>query len=246
MNMQDHISIIAQTENGKVFAQGMQHSDASVVATFSEVGLMLMAHTEGADNGAAALQTVEIILDDMQLNLANAEQQAMTVSGDGSAASQCLRESLENVNEYLFSQATKSGISAQQMGISVVAMQFEKKQFSVAVCGDYCCLLVNQKKIVKLPENPRDSTLLGAEITTQPQINEQVYSKGDVILLIRSSIAKTIGKEFIHRTLSRFAGNPEMVVRQINTRAKHGGMEQKPSLVLCRIDRLFENKRKWF
>lgn len=246
MNLQDHVSIIAQTENGQVFSQGMQHSDASLAAAFSDYGLMLLAHTVGADNGDAAVKTAEIILDDMQLNLPSAEQKEMTVSKYGSAASRCLWESLENVNEYLFSQAKNFGISAQNSGVSLLTMQFEEKQFSVAVIGDYSCLLINENNINNLTTHPHTSILLGAEITTQPYIKEQVYFKGDVILMIRTSVVQAIGQEFIRRTLSRFADSPDMALRQINTRMTHLGIEQKPSLVLCRIDRSFETKRRWF
>ncbi|MBT4861141.1 MAG: hypothetical protein HON46_10085, partial [Gammaproteobacteria bacterium] len=69
MNLKDSISIVAQINNVQFTEKDIQFSSGEVVGINPELGLMVLAQGECQAEDAAAYKSVEIMLDDMELNL---------------------------------------------------------------------------------------------------------------------------------------------------------------------------------
>ena len=235
----DYLKVMAQTHSGWVFDEGIQISHQQVLTVEKNLGLLALSSAEAVEQGSAAHMTLQILVDDMQVNLPGAEE---SKGESRSAASVCLLESVDNINEYLFNQQSTAG---SQKAVSLSAVQFQVGQVSVLTGKGLCVLLFHQGDIIHLGDQSLLPQKLGVSSTFKGDIIEHEVVKDDVVMVLADSYYQAIGDEFLRVTLSRFADNLAMAFRQINTRVAHKGLPQKPALILARIEQNPEKQGGW-
>lgn len=240
MNLNERVTLCAQTQNGPFAEDGLHPSGRAVMAIYSEQGLLAFAQ---GDSTMAQL-ALEVLLDDMSLNLPAID---VTSSQAGSAVALCLSESLENINEYLNEQGGDSEPSATDLprGLSMACLQLLGNQLSYVQTGDLCCLHYSAQRLHALADDESAAQLLGLGLSIRPVIQQTELREGDVYILTSQRFVQLITLEFLRVTLSRFSDNLEMAMRQINTRALRNGLQQKPDILLCRIDPVSANTKSW-
>lgn len=243
MDLKDSISIIAQTENGQFSENGIQYVDSNVIGVNSQLGLMVLTSGESQGEQAAAFKAVEIMMDDMQLNLTSKNSKSKY---QGSIALRCMTESLDNINEYLYSHSETDIQLKQPAGVDLAAVQILQNVISSCSVGGLQCLKFSDNKLQVLSDDSKAEDKLGIETSFKPDIVEQAFTEGDIVVLLASSLIKELGQEFIRLTLSRFNENLEMALRQINTRALKNGLKHKPNMIICRKNQVVEERRSWF
>jgi hypothetical protein len=227
----DNLTIIAQNGDGDMVTQGIAVSTSGAVGLDPQQGLAVLAQN-GEQGQDEATLSIEILLDDMQLNLPSVLQE----SESASAAGACLKESVENINEYLLSKKMQQSPVNSPVSVSLIALQFLKGQLSVLGIGDYGCLLCREQKLTSLLDSfSKKDPLLGVQTLISVRNTNTWFKTGDVVVLLHNSVLDAIGEEFVRVTLSRFADNLDMAVRQMNTRAAREGVSQKPQLIICRM-----------
>lgn len=239
MNAQAYVTIIAQTESGEIIKQGLEQSSKSTLGINPELGLVVLAEgTQEHDEGAR--KSVEILLDDMQLNLSSILHEPRS----GAVASECLLESIENINDYLHSLTCQDSSTTTRTAVSIIASQFIQHKCSVMAVGEYHCLLLHQDNLQNLVLGASNN-LLGEDNGIQALTAEPDIQQGDTLVLLPSSVVSAIGEEFIRVTLLRFADNLDMALRQINTRTARQGMATKPVIAICKILQSAGKQRSW-
>lgn len=239
INMHDCVSIIAQNEEGVIIKQGLDLCPSSAIGINPQLGLVVLADaTQGRQQ--EALKSVEILLDDMQLNL----PAVLPGSYSAATASSCLLESLNNINEYLYTLSQQDGSADKHSAVSLIAAQFLQHQCSVMAVGRYNCLLLHQDQLVDL-DTVATNNLPGKDHSILTLTSEQDLHQGDILLLVASSVVALIGQEFIRVTLSRFRDNLDMVLRQINIRVARQGMPSKPAIIICKMLQSRDEERGW-
>lgn len=228
MNAQEYLTIIAQTENGDMITSGINSSNGSAIGIDPQLGLVVLAQN-GLQAQDDAKISVEILLDDMQFNLPSVLQES-------ESASECMTESLENINEYLLSKNQQQGECVKNSVVSLIAVQFLHLQCSVIGIGDYHCLIFRQDELRELlPPALADENHLGVNVSMDARKADTPVNTQDVIVLLTRPVLMAIGESFIRVTLSRFAENLDMAIRQINTRVARQGLSIKPQIIICRI-----------
>ena len=235
----DYLKVMAQTHSGWVFDEGIQISHQHVLTVEKNLGLLALSCAETVAEGSAAHMTIQILVDDMQVNLP-ADQERKDESR--SAASICLLESVDNINEYLFDQENSSG---SQKEVSLSAVQFQVGQVSVLMGKDLRVLLFHQGDIVHLGDPSLLPQKLGVSSVFRGDVIEHDVVKDDIVIVLADSHYQAIGDEFLRVTFSRFADNLAMAFRQINTRVAHKGLSQKPAIILARIEQNQEKQGGW-
>ena len=239
VNVDDCVSIMAQNEKGEIIKQGLDLCASSAMGINPQLGLVVLA--DAAQGGQQeAEKSVEILLDDMQLNLPAVLQGAYSAH----TASSCLLESLNNINEYLYALSHRGGSAQKNSAVSVIAAQFLQHQCSVIAVGQYNCLLLHQDQLEDLVLGATNN-LLGKDHSVQTLTSEPDIQQGDILLLVASSVVALIGQEFIRVTLSRFRDNLDMALRQINTRVARQGMDSKPAIIICKMLQSRDQERSW-
>lgn len=239
MNLQDAIKFIIQTGHDISTENGIQSDGALSIGLDTLHGLLSMARGRSGD-AAIAEKTLEILIDDMQLNLPTLQQKR----GSKSPEILCLQESLENINEYLLVYAHERGLADTQWGVSLCAFQFSPSNVSCCVYGDFQAYHFREGQINALFTQEMNNHLLGRDTAFQAEACEQTLQKGDVLAMISRDAMTALGNEFLRLTMSRFSDNLEMAQRQINARAQHEGLPSKPEFILLRVDQV-ESARKW-
>lgn len=228
MNAQEYLTIIAQTENGEMLTSGINGSEGSAIGLDPQLGLVVLAQNSQHVQDDAKI-SVEILLDDMQVNLPSVFQES-------ESANECMKESLENINEYLLSKNQQQGEGVKNSAVSLIAVQFLRPQCSVMGIGDYHCLLFHQDKLRDLlPPALADENHLGEHISMGARKADAPVNAHDVIVLLTHPVLIAIGEAFLRVTLSRFAENLDMAIRQINTRVARQGLNIKPQIIICRM-----------
>lgn len=240
MIQQDYLNLIAQTEDGQIFNQGVQQSGNNVIAINRQAGLLILGHSTIAGNESSSRKAVEILLDDMALNFHSADNTEITVPS-GSVALQSLRESFDNINEYLHHLGGKTA--------TLAALQFTWKQVSCASAGNMCNLMFSKGQLHELVPDRSSAAdqlpQLGLSAKIDTDLSEQNLSPGDLLLMTTADVLRSVGKDHIRLTLSRFQDNLDIALRQINTRASRSGMEKKPVLILVRVEQSTPSPKNW-
>ena len=237
-----YLTAIAQTHTGWVFDEGVQISQKDVLTMDQSLGLLAISQAvDVAEPQGSAHMAIQILLDDMQVNL---PMIAETADNNLSAASQCLMESIVNINEYLFDRSHSNKETVEQ-AISLCAIQFQPGGLCAISNRHLVIMLFHDGEIKTLGEK-LPSTKFGISSTIKAQVVEQNVVKDDILLITTQTFLETIDKEFLRITLSRFGNNLAMALRQINTRASHKGQSSKPVVMLARIEKDLEKPVGWF
>lgn len=236
MNLFTPMTIMAQLTNGQVFNHGTEQFETQILSVNPKLGLIAMALGDDLSNNAPAPKSVEILLDDIELNLA-ANEERVTPLVSESLATLCLRESVDNINEYLFSTLDQSQTQNSGKGIGLAAMLLLNNQLSCFTTSDICCFLFKDNQLSHLiePPDPDSAKQIGVDKAIQPQIVAREFYPGDILIMISAQDLNVLGLDFIRVTLSRFEDNLEMALRQITIRMHRNGLEQDPALILCCI-----------
>jgi len=243
MNLKESIKLVAQLGNELFSEKSIQVFANDVVGINPELGLMVLAASSNQGDSTTASKSVEIMLDDMQLNLNSTRQDSPHIA---SVVSRCISESLENINEYLYFQAQRSTSIETDRGVDLSVIQILPNTISCGNIGNLNCVLFSNSEMVKLNNESMAEQKLGIKSSLQSKIIEHDFAVGDILILSAPELMSRLGEEFIRVTLSRFDENLEMAIRQINTRALHHGFKHKPTLILCRKIHSIEASRSWF
>jgi len=243
MNLFNHITILAQLTNGQVFSHGTERSGTQILSVNPELGLIAMALGDDLSNNAPAPKSIEILLDDIELNLGANERRAVPLVNE-SLATLCLRESVDNINEYLFSSTHQNQNQGSGKGVGLAAMLLLKNQLCYFATSDIYSFLFKGNQLSHLIEpTDTDSTRqIGEDKAVQPEVVAREYSSGDILVMISAQGLNALGPDFIRVTLSRFEGNLEMALRQMTIRMRRSGSEQNPALILCHINSVGNEK----
>ena len=221
-------SFLAQVETGQHFSDGLFEAAHAVCLIDNELGLGAIA-VGPAETSGAPLKALQILQDDMRTNLAE------TPVAEG------LRESMTNIHEYL--QNTNG--FADNEGIGLVAVHASDQGLHVISSGGFGCWHVHDGKASDLCADSAHVRQLGCQQELTVQQAEHKPSVGDLVLLIGSSDWQRVGAEFMQLTLGRFSDNPEVALRQINTRLAHRAGRQTPPMLFARCESTAARKKGW-
>lgn len=250
MNQQDQVTFIAQTAAGEVFKEGIKSTRFQTVALNPQLGLIVLAEGQSKNLATTSDKVVEILLDDMQLNLSEIDQHTNTKPAD--SALHCLIESFSNINEYLLSDTTQSAIldDAEPEAVMLAAVHYSNQHISSCLTGHYALVLSASDDVADTTqsgyENSNKGIQLGVNAEIEPVVSQMGVHPGVVLLFSSIEVIEAVGIDHIRITLNRFKDNLDMALRQINTRAAHNGMMQKPVLVIARIEAVENRKKGWF
>ena len=241
MSKKLNISIVTQLPGGVIAEPGIHQTAQGVIGVNQALGLMVMAVSETGFAPSSAFKAVEILLDDMQTNLLQFENQPIAL-GEEFFVTNCLRESLENINDYFQLESNREPVSTLDMAVKITAIQYFDGILSYISMGSFCCLLFSQGELKKLQHNPGK---LGDSVAFEAHIQALDISPGDILIILDTITIEIIGLDYLHKTLSRFPESLEMVLRQINTRVTHSGQAQKPGIIMGRIDQEVSSSPGW-
>ncbi len=243
MNLKQSITIVAQIDNEQFSDKNIQVFAHDAVGINPQLGLMVLAASADQGDSDAAAKSVEIMLDDMELNLKPTRQESRHIASE---VSRCIAESLENINEYLCFQTERIASIETDRGINLSVIQIQPNSISCGNIGNLNCVLFSNNEIVMLNNDPVAEQKLGVNTSLQSKITEHDFVVGDILILSSPELMTQLGEDFVRVTLTRFNDNLEMAIRQINTRALHHGFKHKPTLILCRKTHSIEASRSWF
>jgi len=243
MQLNTEITILAQMGEKQFSETGIESDGLLVAGINHELGLLVLAAAdEESYKQNSAYKAIEIMMDDMSFNLSvNAGNSGKITS----AVTQCMHESIDNINEYLFSQFQASALSSDMGGVDLSAIQIQQNVISCCQLGEIQGFKFSDNQLSKLGAAEQDKLRLGTHNSLTVNIVEHGIRQGDILILTTEQVMTKIGEEFIRVTTSRFSDNLEMLLRQLNTRALHNGLEQNPVIILCRIERSQTQKSGW-
>ena len=228
------------------FSQGVFEAALYVAGIDPSLGLMAISSSHpGGTEASPARMAMEILLDDMRTNI----PQFLDEIADSKNSDQgvnCLQESLNNINEYLYGQ-----VGAQYDSTSVVATQLSAFQYlngylSYILGAGIKCLLLRNKELKELSNvYSHLAGALGEKPLLESRVEDVALAKDDILFIASVGDISTIEEEFIRLTLSRFPENLHTALRQINTRASRKGMKDIPGIIVCRINQETGLKRGW-
>ena len=178
-----------------------------------------------------ALRAVEVLLDDMAVNLPKS-----------SHACECLEESFDNINDYLLSLAQQQ-TQTEPEAVSLIALQLMPEHLALTALGDYSCLYYSEGKLEPVLQGSDQRLGINPEIHSVSC--QQAYVEGDQLLIVKTHELGFIDQDYIRVTLARFEDNLQMSLRQISARAINQGLQDKPSLLICRMDQDAQKGSGW-
>ncbi|MCP4492275.1 MAG: hypothetical protein GY820_33960 [Gammaproteobacteria bacterium] len=232
MSLSSMMSVVAQLENGNAFSQGTQHFGAQVLSVKQDLGLSIMALGYDHADDTPANKAVEILLDDIELNLDSNEKRSVRLTNE-SLAALCLRESVENINDYLISSLNQEHPPKSEKIIGLAAILLHDNQFYCIATNDIYCFLFGGEELIPLVAPSGDPNPIGVDPALRPEVVSREYSPGNVLLMISVKDITVLGLEFVRLTLSRFKDNMEMVLQQFSVRMRRNGLKHDPALILC-------------
>ena len=246
--LKQQISILAQTSSGELFNQGIRLSQELVVGINPDLGLMVMAQSSKPgsiqEKGSLPHRSIQILIDDMLLNLPEAKKNAPKTASI-SLLTQCLRESIENINEYLISYSERLELEKIEESVALLTIQFEDNKLSLFSSGDLKCYQVNSHELSNLSATQKSQSLLGENKKITCKFIEHEVSQNEILMMTTDSFLNAIGIEFVQTTLSRFNDNLEMAFRQFNSRATRIGLNQIPMIILCQVETSEADPLSW-
>ncbi|RLA45891.1 MAG: hypothetical protein DRR06_05210 [Gammaproteobacteria bacterium] len=229
--MNGQVNTVGQTINDQTFERGIALSGPHALGVNPELGLIAMAEGDSQAKDTPAHKAIEVLLDDIQLNL-SPDGGRTTIPMADSLTTFCLRESVDNINDYLFSNMDQWQPRESYKGVGLAAMLPHGKRLSYTITGDTGCFLFSDNQLIDLNASADKTTRLGLDSRIKPEVSEVEFHDGDILIMISADALNCTGSDFIRVTLSRFGDNLERVLRQINTRTKRNGLEHRPDLIL--------------
>jgi len=240
MNSLDNYEITGQIEGQPITDSAIQSSDAITFGLQHELGLLIVAKDSNTNDQAAAVKTIEIMLDDMSFNLS--AQTKLT----SDQISNCLHESVENINDYLLEHNQLNAEDISTKGISLTAIQLNPRGIHCCMHGDTCCLKLSNDSLEFLGSKVSKAKSLGINSALTFTISEHAMDMNDILFLSSYSLVDELGQDFIRMTLARFTDNLYMAIRQINARATQKNILPHASFLLCRKTSATTENKSWF
>lgn len=229
----------------KQLGEGVHIIRDYAIGNSSEPQLVAMAKSDAGVDGSAAAKAVEILLDDMDTNLSTM-QTGLSRSAQAGFVTQCMQESLDNINEFLHFQLSKAQLSEQDVYTSLAAIQYFEGYVSFIVTDEFSCLVFRQSELtVLMPPSTESPGLLGEKPEFSGQAHSMSVSERDLLIIARSDDIDTLGGDYLRTTLSRFPDSIDMALRQIKTRISHNSASKELFMIIARVDALAAQKRSW-
>lgn len=242
MSTKDNLTIAAQMAGQKDLQPGIHENVEQVIGFDPGLGLIALSNSSLPDDTSPARMAIEILKDDMQTNIPQLEDY-FGDAGQASPGTNCLQESLENINEYLYDQTSSQFVSAQSATANVTALQYLNGHLSFIIGSGVKCLLFRNNKLKSISDHV--SRPLGGKPNYNSEVLHETMAFGDVLFLATIDDIKTMGEDFIRLTLSRFPENLDMVLRQLNTKLSRAGASRVPGIIACRINEETGLKKGW-
>ena len=244
INLQN-LTITAQMPGHSDFAGDIFECPDFVAGIDQEIGLMAISTSKPGIEISPARLTMDILLDDMRINIPQFAED-ITESKYSSLGVDCLQESLDNINEYLYNLVGSQFGSTGAVATQLSAFQYLNGYLSYVLGLGVKCLLLRNNDLMELSNET--SHLVGALGETpqfESRVKQEQLNQGDILFVASSGDINTIEEDFIRVTLSRFPENLETALRQINTKVIRKGMKTIPGIILCRINHSSQTKRRW-
>ena len=266
MNLQNKITIMGLTDTGIVRAK-----NEDSIGFDSALGLVVLADGMGGHRGGevASSMTVDTVIDTLQHSLPNISAGEIDEASGFSRESICIQDAVVEANQKVF-QASETNPEHKGMGTTIVVLQFYNNSFSLAHIGDSRCYRVRADKFEQItkdhsllqelidrgfytPEEARKSMnknlvtrALGIDPVVMPDIQEDIVLKNDIYLLCSDGLTDLVEDEDIYLTIKQFSANLEEAAKQLITKANQNGGKDNISVMLCRIEDDFSNRKGWF
>ena len=266
MNLQNKITIMGLTDTGIVRAK-----NEDSIGFDSALGLVVLADGMGGHRGGevASSMTVDTVIDTLQHSLPNINAGEIDEASGFSRESICIQDAVVEANQKVF-QASETNPEHKGMGTTIVVLQFYNNSFSLAHIGDSRCYRVRADKFEQItkdhsllqelidrgfytPEEARKSMnknlvtrALGIDPVVMPDIQEDIVLKNDLYLLCSDGLTDLVEDEDIYLTIKQFSANLEEAAKQLITKANQNGGKDNISVMLCRIEDDFSNRKGWF
>jgi len=242
---QQNLTITAQMPGHRNFVNDIFESTELVAGIDQEIGLMAISTSKPGIEVSPARMSMEILLDDMRTNIPQFDAD-ITESKFSALGVNCLQESLDNINEYLYSQVGVEYDSTTMVATQLSAFQYLNGYLSYVLGVGIRCLLIRNNDLHELSNvSSHLAGALGERPMFESRVEQKELRKGDIIFIAASGDINTIEEEFIRITLSRFPQNLDTALRQINTKVSRKGMTQIPGIILCRVNQETSQKRRW-
>ncbi len=240
------LTITAQMPGQKDFSQGIFETPAYVAGIDPSLGLMAISSskTDSIEISPARL-AMDILMDDMRTNI----PQFIDETGGSKKpllAVNCLQESLDNINEYLYGQVGSQYDSTSAVSTQLSAFQYLNGCLGYILGAGIKCFLLRNNELKELSNaSSHLAGGLGEKPLFESRVEDEVLARGDILLIASAGDIGTIEEEFIRLALSRFPMNLDTALRQINTRVLRKGMKQIPGIILCRVNQDTGLKKGW-
>lgn len=246
MNNLQHLTIASQMPGQKNFSQGIYEGSVYVAGIDPSLGLMAISSSHpGGIEASPARMAMEILMDDMQTNIPQFVDESVE-SKKSARGVNCLQESLDNINEYLYGQVGVQYDSTSVTATQLSAFQYLNGCLSYILGAGIKCLLLNNNKLKELSNaSSHLSGALGEKQLFESRVEEEALAMGDILCIASVGDINIIGEDFIRLTLSRFPNNLDTALRQINTKAIRKGMKEIPGIILCRINQETGLNKGW-
>ena len=242
---QHNLTISAQMPDQMNFANDIYECAEFVAGIDQDIGLMAISTSKPGIEVSPARTAMEILLDDMRINIPQFAEDA-TESKFSALGVNCLQESLDNINEYLYNQVGVEFDSTAAVATQLSAFQYINGYLSYVLGSGVRCLLLRNNDLNELSNaSSHLAGALGERPMFESRVEQEELSLGDILFIAASGDINSIGEDFIRITLSRFPQNLDTALRQINTKANRKGMTKIPGIILCRVNQETQFKRNW-
>lgn len=246
MNNLRHLTIVSQMPGQKKFDQGIFEGPVYVAGIDPSLGLMAISSSQpGGIEASPARMAMEILMDDMQTNIPQFVDEPVD-SKKSAMGVNCLQESLDNINEYLYGQVGEQYDSTSVAATQLSAFQYLNGNLSYILGAGIKCLLLQNNKLKELSNaSSHLAGALGEKPLFESRVEEEALAMGDILCIASVGDISVIGEDFIRLTLIRFPKNLDTALRQINTKATRQDMKEIPGIILCRINQQTGPKKSW-
>ena len=242
MAEQDDLTIVAQMPDHKGLQPGIHESADQVIGLEPDLGLIAISTSPLGIESSPARIVMEILMDDMQTNIPQLKSQ-MADNGRASLGADCLQESLENINEYLYDQTASRFDTTQPANANITVLQYLNGHLSFVIGSGEKCLLFKNNKLESISD--AISSPLGGKPNYNSKVLQTTMSLGDILFIAATDDINALEEDFIRMTLSRFPESLDTVLRQLNTKISRTSARQIPHIIVCRINQETDLKKSW-
>jgi len=242
MAIQEDLTIAAQMPGHKDLQPGIHESTDQVIGLAPDIGLIAVSTDPLKAQSSPARLAMDILIDDMQTNIPQLKSK-MGDTGMASPGTDCLQESLENINDYLYDLTASRFDTTQSTIANITALQYLNGYLSFTIGSGMNCFLFKNNKLKSISDSV--SRPLGGKPNYNSKVQNKAMSSGDILFIAAIDDITMLGEDFIRLTLSRFPDNIDMVIRQLNTKISRTDTREMPSIIICRINQEYNLKKSW-